>query len=235
MIKEKLKRGTFLYKIYLYYHLFFRYKLFYKKKNYSQFNEDLFIDNFFKNIQFGKFLDIGCFHPIRYNNTYLLYKKGWRGTNIDLNPTSIDMFNIVRNQDTNICAAISETKKKMKIFFENSFSAANTLSEKIYNEDQKKNKLFKHVIEIQTKTLKELLKNKFDFLNIDVEGLDFDILKTIDLELYRPNLICIEILERDNKKKDKIFFYLKRFNYSFCKKGEVSYFFKLDSFNGYNI
>ena len=59
MIKEKLKRGTFLYKIYLYYHLFFRYKLFYKKKNYSQFNEDLFIDNFFKNIQFGKFLKSG--------------------------------------------------------------------------------------------------------------------------------------------------------------------------------
>ena len=117
MIKEKLKRGTFLYKIYLYYHLFFRYKLFYKKKNYSQFNEDLFIDNFFKNIKFGNFLDIGCFHPIRYNNTYLLYKKGWRGTNIDLNQTSIDMFNIVRNQDTNICAAISDKKKKLKIFF----------------------------------------------------------------------------------------------------------------------
>ena len=44
---------------------------------------------------------------MRLNNTYLLYKRGWSGTNIDLNPTSIDMFNYVRKRDINICALIS--------------------------------------------------------------------------------------------------------------------------------
>ena len=96
MIKERLTRGTLFYKIYLYYQLYFRYKIFYKKKNYSQFDEDLFIKDFFLNKAPGKFVDIGCFHPIRYNNTYLLYKSGWRGVNIDLNPVCIDMFNIIR-------------------------------------------------------------------------------------------------------------------------------------------
>ena len=48
MIKEKLKRGTLIYKLYLYYHLFFRYKIFYKRKNYSQFDEDIFLTEFFK-------------------------------------------------------------------------------------------------------------------------------------------------------------------------------------------
>ena len=47
MIKEKLQRGTLIYKLYLYYQLIFRYKLFYKRKNYSQFNEDLFLVDFF--------------------------------------------------------------------------------------------------------------------------------------------------------------------------------------------
>ena len=50
MIKENLKGGTLFYKIYLYYQLYFRYKLFYKKNNYSQFDEDIFIQNFFYKI-----------------------------------------------------------------------------------------------------------------------------------------------------------------------------------------
>ena len=52
----------------------------------------------------------------------------------------------------------------------------------------------------------------------------------INLVFYQPKLICIEILE--NKEKNKIFKYLEENNYSFCKKLRVSYFFKLNSFNG---
>ena len=76
MIKEKLRRGTFLYKLYLYYHLYVRYKFLYKKRNYSQFQEDLFLLDFFKKKSTGKFVDLGAFHPMKFNNTYLLYKKG---------------------------------------------------------------------------------------------------------------------------------------------------------------
>ena len=84
MIKEKLKRGTVLYKIYLIYHLFIRYKIFLRKrKSFSQFKEDIFINDFFKNQKIGKYVDLGAFHPMRLNNTYLLYKRGWSGTNID--------------------------------------------------------------------------------------------------------------------------------------------------------
>ena len=68
--------------------------LFFKKKSYSQCGEDLFIENFFKNKNYGTYLDIGAFNPIKFSNTLLLYKKGWKGINIDLNQTSIDLFNI---------------------------------------------------------------------------------------------------------------------------------------------
>ena len=47
-------------------------------KNGSQFGEEQFILSFFKKDHKGKFVDIGCFHPTRYNNTYKMYKLGWR-------------------------------------------------------------------------------------------------------------------------------------------------------------
>ena len=97
--------NNILYKIYLYYNLFYRYRAFKKKPTYSQNKEDLFIDHYFKNLKNGFYVDIGCYHPIRYNNTALLFNRGWKGINIDMNQTSIDLFNIIRKKDINICAA----------------------------------------------------------------------------------------------------------------------------------
>ena len=58
----------------------------YKKKSYSFGGVDLLIDYIFKNKNKGFYIDIGCQHPISNNNTYLLFKKGWTGINIDLYP-----------------------------------------------------------------------------------------------------------------------------------------------------
>ena len=77
MIKEKLKRGSIFYKLYLYFNIFIRYKILKSHlKTYSQFGEDLFIDDFFQNQKEGKYVDLGAFHPMRLSNTFLLHKKG---------------------------------------------------------------------------------------------------------------------------------------------------------------
>ena len=221
MIKEKLQRGTLIYKLYLYYQLFFRYKLFYKRKNYSQFDEDLFLDNFFKDKKKGKFVDLGAFHPIRYNNTYLLYKKGWSGTNIDLNPAATDMFNIVRTRDDNKCALISDVSNIEKIvYYEHNFSAVNSL---ILTKELKK--VLKEKIPMISKTFSDLVNHDFDFLNIDLEGHDYRVLKNIDLKKYRPKLICIEILV-NSVDKEKIFSYMENNNFKLNKICKVSYFFE---------
>ena len=221
MIKEKLQRGTLIYKLYLYYQLIFRYKLFYKRKNYSQFNEDLFLVDFFHNKKKGKFVDLGAFHPIRYNNTHLLYKKGWSGTNIDLNPVAIDMFNIARNRDINICTLMSEKSNVEKtVYYEHGFSAVNSL---VLTKELKK--VLKEKKIMKTKTFDDLVKNDFDFLNIDLEGHDYEVLRTINLKKYKPGLICIEILE-NSKDKENIFKYMTKNNFEFINKCKVSYFFK---------
>ena len=76
----------------------------------------------------GKYVDLGCFHPTRSNNTFKLYQKGWRGVNIDLNPLTIDLFNFSRSKDINICAAVSNKETKKKLYFLGDLDSKNTLN-----------------------------------------------------------------------------------------------------------
>ena len=160
-----------------------------EKKSYSQFGEDLVVNDFFKNFV-GRYVDIGCYHPIKYNNTALLHKKGWKGVNIDLNQKSIDLFNACRKNDLNITACLSDKIEEVTIYLDSEFSALNS----IYI-DNSKNFKFKDLkkISIKTKIFPDLIKDNFDFLNIDCEGNDFKILKTIDFKRYTPKIINIEV------------------------------------------
>ena len=74
----------------------------YSKKSYSISSVDLIIDRIFRDISKGIYIDVGCNHPIKYNNTYLLHKRGWTGINIDLDQTCINEFNTMRRKDHNI-------------------------------------------------------------------------------------------------------------------------------------
>lgn len=58
------------------------------KHMYSQFGEDVLLDHLFNQINNGKYLDIGCFHPFKFSNTAELYRRGWSGVNIDASPES---------------------------------------------------------------------------------------------------------------------------------------------------
>ena len=223
MIKKFITRKSFFYKPYLYFRVIWLEKFFLKKKTYSQCGEDSFITKFFVKQKRGIYLDIGAFNPIKYSNTYLLYKMGWNGTNIDLNQTSIDLFNIVRPNDRNICAAISDKEEKVKVSIENIFSPLNTISlnrsKKLNSKSLKKNSYY-----IKSKKINKIVKNRFDFLNIDVEGFDIKVLKSIKLNLYKPKLICIEIL--NSRKFISLKKYLNKRNYVYIKKMGPSYFFR---------
>jgi len=220
--------------IFLYYNIYIRNLKFFF--NNSQFGEDKKIIKLFKDQKNGTYLDLGCFHPIRQNNTYLFYKLGWKGINIDLNPLTIELFNIARPNDVNICAAISGNKGLKYLFFDHELSSLNTISKnhtlflkKAFN----KTNLTKR--KIKTDTLNNVLKkngiNKIDFMNIDIEGNELEVLKTINFNKFDIRVICIEIVNYDfysdkikiNKKK--IFNILKKNNYRLRFKTFVNYIF----------
>jgi hypothetical protein len=76
------------------------------RKFYSQEGEDIKIQEYFKNFKNGFYLDVGAYNPIRASNTYLLYKKGWEGINIDADYFSYKLFNILRPKDCNFNCAL---------------------------------------------------------------------------------------------------------------------------------
>ena len=134
--------------------LYFFYKLqkLYKNKSpnahFAEFAEDVMVNRIFKNQNKGTYIDIGAYHPFKGSLTYTLFKKGWKGTNVDISKTSIDLFKIARPNDMNICCAISNKTEK-KIYFENSpINQQNSLVKQ--NNEQRE-------IEIQAYTLDDLL------------------------------------------------------------------------------
>ena len=107
-LKKIFFKTKFTYNIYLYYNLYIRHKGFKKRSRYSQWNEDQFILEYFKNKDKGIYFDVGCFHPFMYSNTCLLHNKGWQGINIDALPGSMKVFQRLRPRDINLEIAISE-------------------------------------------------------------------------------------------------------------------------------
>ena len=225
-LKKLFFKTGYSYKIYLYYNLYIRNKGFFSREQFSQWGEDIEIRKFFKDTDKGIYLDAGCFHPLMFSNTALLYKKGWSGINIDMNPTSIDLFNIARPNDTNICTAISDEEKDFKMYYDGPFSSVNTIDEDFYKMSQSVYFKNKKILTVKTKTINQVIKiakieNYIDFLNIDVEGFDFKILKQINLNQINIKLIAIETHHVDGSQtKDcsLIFEFLNRFNFSLYKR-----------------
>jgi len=173
-----------------------------KKISYSLSSVDLIVDYIFKYKNDGLYIDVGCQHPISNNNTYILYKKGWNGINIDLDKKNIDLFNISRPDDTNINIAVSDKSGNVNLFYYHDGSPINTINSQ--NADYQKNK-FKKIKLIKSETLNKILANinfnkKVDYLNIDVEGHELNVLKGFNILKYRPSIISIEYLDYEMKK-----------------------------------
>ena len=122
-------------------------------------NEDLEILKYFKGKKNGFYVDVGCYHPIHRNNTYLLYKLDWRGINIDISEFSIDLFNYLRPDDLNYNFAISNKNEILKMYYQKELSQLSTI------EKEQANKVFQGNIKekkIQAFTLNEILaKDKY--------------------------------------------------------------------------
>ena len=193
-------------------------------------NEDLEILKYFKGKKNGFYVDVGCYHPIHRNNTYLLYKLDWRGINIDISEFSIDLFNYLRPDDLNYNFAISNKNEILKMYYQKELSQLSTI------EKEQANKVFQGDIKekkIQAFTLNEILaKDKYknyeiDLLNIDVEGADLKVIEGLSFDKFMPKLICVEIHE--NKiKESTIFKFINNKNYELIWSGVFSHLFKLN-------
>ena len=210
-IEEKIKnkylysKKTNIFKFFYFYFQFLKAK-FKPRLAYSHWGVDLIITKLLNSKNKGIYIDVGCHHPFLNNHSYLLYKSGWEGINIDIDYNSIDMFNFFRKSDVNIQTAVTDHKGEVDLFFYHNRAAKNTIS-KEFGSDAKEQK------KINSDTLNNIIENskfknsKIDFVSIDVEGNEMNVLNGFDLKKYKPKLILLEFI-LPNKKE----FYEKDIN-----------------------
>ncbi len=157
---------------------------------YSQFGEDAVLIELFKDKNDGRYVDVGAHHPYRYSNTYLLYKKGWHGVNIDPNQHTIKLFDKARPNDKNICSGVG--RAGMFTYYRFSDPAVNTFKKEEAEKWKGKSFLkFFGTTDVEIKPLSEMVDGPIDLLTVDAEGMDLEVLQSYDWKNY-PKVVVIE-------------------------------------------
>lgn len=165
--------------------------------HFGQFGEDAVIMTLLRKVPAGFYVDIGAFAPFRYSNTALLHhERGWRGINVDLDERAIARLREERPRDINICCGVGGAEGEMEamVFDDgaiNTLDAARQLRFSATSPGAARRK-------VRVRTLPSLLDEHlpadvpFEFLNVDVEGLDHEVLAANDWDRFRPRVIAVE-------------------------------------------
>lgn len=168
------------------------------------------------NIKRGYYVEVGSNDPIKFSNTFKLYLSGWKGIIIDGNYELIEESKKIRKEDVCICAVVSNKIENLDFFIseDTNYSSINlsraSMGPNILSSRR-----------VQTVTLDSLMEKylpenqAINVLSIDVEGHDFEVLCSISLDKYKPDLIIVEDLSRNSSDlQNNIFLlYLKKYNY----------------------
>lgn len=169
--------------------------------SWSQEGEDQILRRIFEKKPTGFYVDVGAHHPWRFSNTYLFYTRGWSGLNIDAMPGSMKSFNKYRSRDINIEVGVGLNECQLDYFVFNE-PALNGFSKELSDERHDSNSIYQinQVIKVNVAPLSLILDRNLpagqgiDFMSVDVEGFDFEVLKSNDWAKYRPKYVLAEIL-----------------------------------------
>ena len=206
-------------------------------ESYSQEGEDRVLNRIFDNRTKGFYVDVGAHHPQRFSNTYIFYKKGWRGINIDAMPGSMELFKKTRHFDINLEIPVAGREAILPFYIFNE-TALNTFSAEVAAERERKEAYrVEKVINIKTRTLSDILdqyllpETTINFISIDAEGFDFDILKSNDWRKYPADIVLVESeLSVKEFLESELYRYMQEMGYRFFAKTLLTYFLKNDLF-----
>jgi len=173
------------------------------KGHFGQYAEDVLVRKYFPhNTNAGTYLDIGAHHPFRFSNSAYFYLRGWNGINVDANKETIRLFNKYRPKDINIWAAViseplvSSGTIEIPLMLpvghaENKVSGIGSVNLGHAQSHNLRSSYMVPAMSMRQIVNKYELKS-LDYLNIDIEGDDLQILQEIDFELCKPKIITVE-------------------------------------------
>jgi FkbM family methyltransferase len=195
--------------------------------SFSKSGDDIQLMKLINNNAPGVYVDIGCWHPIKASNTYFFHLRKWKGICIDPNPELKSLYDKFRPSDIFINAGIGDSQSLLKYYmFEE--SSMNTFSYDFVEKQQLESKL-RDTINVPVYNLKDILdknlkeNDRLDFFDIDVEGLDLEVLKTNDWNKYRPKVVVVESdISIKQDVKSEITEYLELQNYRLIGKSNIN-------------
>lgn len=147
----------------------------------------------------GFYLDLGACDPIRASNTHRLYKRGWHGINIEPNPAAIQKFKAIRPRDITLNMAMGPDGEIGQYFsFDdpllNGFHTQDVIDHHVSRGYELLSQQSIPFVSVNNLLLSYVPDGQtIDYLNIDVENMEFRILSEWDFSRWRPQVISIEI------------------------------------------
>lgn len=194
----------------------------YKRYNisFSKSGEDMQLKQLLKFKKKGVYVDIGCWDPVKASNSYYFYLRGWKGICIDPNPKMKELYAKKRKSDIFINKAVGLGNETLTYYMlEEALSSMNTLDYSFIKQHDLDSKIVDKK-QIQTVSLKSILEKHLeegeiiDFLDIDVEGFDLEVLQSNDWNKFRPKIILVESdMDLKNDLQSKITKYLDEREY----------------------
>ncbi len=180
--------------------------------SYAQCGEDVIVDYLFTRtlkIDQPTYLDLGAYHPTQLSNTYYFYRKGARGVCVEPDPYLFKQFRAKRRRDLCVNAGVGAASVPAVDFYIMSPRTLNTFSREEADQFAKNGVHRIHeVIQVPVISINDLIQRYCqacpNFISLDVEGLDFEIIQAMDFDRHRPQAMCVETLEyRDDRTAKK--------------------------------
>jgi FkbM family methyltransferase len=168
--------------------------------HFSQYGEDVFLHKFFRGKKNGFYIDVGAHHPFQLSNTAYLWISGWNGVNVDASEKAIQLFSRVRPHDLNIRAAVVSTDYAINSSEIEFYSSREIDNSATCDAQLARERGYEISVKVPCRSLSGIVSEAskisngiFDYLNIDIEGLDESVLEDISSWVMKPRVIMVEI------------------------------------------
>lgn len=168
--------------------------------SYAQNREDLYLWALVGHRPNGTYIDVGCNHARFHSVTRLFYERGWSGLNIDANPAFASEY-AERERDTFVASGVAAESGELTLRIYTRGDGLSTFDPYTQEEHERSGLAYRE-IRVPVDTLTEIARRagvtRADFLKIDVEGMEADVLRGLDFDVIRPTVIIVEASRHDD-------------------------------------